>query len=238
LVVSAQTLPADSPGDILKQRQEAFEKIKALQNPFEDSLWYQGRIYEFELRAQIGTPYFLDKGTLEGNLTFKGKVYEDLLLSYNLVMDELIIEKKVDITSSIKLVLNKYFVEEFTLRAYGNHYHFRLHTEIKPIHDKLKEGFYEVAYDDDLMMLVKHQKVLLFDASRSDHYSYQGEKQVYLILAGRIFKVDSRRDYLQAFQEHKKSLRKYLRRSKINFEKSGTQTLSALCAYSKSLLDH
>jgi hypothetical protein len=237
-VVSAQTIPADPPEEILKRRQEVFRQIEALENPFEDSLWYQGRIYEFELRSRIGTPYFLDIGNLTGKLTYNGKVYENLLLSYNLVMDELIIEKQVYKTNMIKLVLNKYYVEEFTLRRYGNNYYFRMNSEMKPIHDQLKEGFYEVVYDDELMMLVKHKKALVFDASRFDHYSYQEEKQVYLILAGRIYDVDRRRDYLKAFQDYKKSLLKYMRHSNINFEKSGTQALSALCAYSKSLLNH
>ncbi|MFC2116624.1 hypothetical protein ACFLTU_09115 [Bacteroidota bacterium] len=236
-VVSAQSIPAESPVEILKQRQEVFRQINALENPFEDSLWYQGRIYEFELSSTIGTPYFLDKGTLKGNLTYKGKDYEELLLSYNLIMDDLIIEKKVNEYNIIKLVLNKYFVEGFTLQHYSNYYHFRLHTEMKPIHDQLKEGFYEVVYDDELMMLVRHNKVLFFDASKSDHYSYKDEKQVYLILAGKIYDVNSRRIYLQAFQNYKKSLRKYMRRANINFERSGTQTLSGLCAYSQSLLD-
>ena len=236
-LVSAQIIPADSPEEILKQRQEVFRQIKTLEDPFEDSLWYQGRIYEFELGSKIGTPYFLDIGILAGELTYKGKVQEDLFLSYNLVMDELIIEKKVDKSNMILFVLNKYFVEDFTLMHYGYNYLFRLHTEMKPIHDQLKEGYYEVVYDDELMMYVKHKKVLFFDATKYDHYSYQDENQVYLIVAGKIYDVNSRRDYLKAFQDDKKSLRKYMREAKINFEISGTQTLSALCEYSKSLLD-
>ena len=109
---------------------------------------------------------------------------------------------------------------------------------MKPINDQLKEGFYEVVYDDELRMFVKHNKELFFDATKTDHYSYQYEKQVYLVLAGKIYVIDSRKDYLRAFQDLKKPLRKYIRQTNINFEKSGTQILFALCAYSQSLLDH
>jgi hypothetical protein len=87
-------------------------------------------------------------------------------------------------------------------------------------------------------MFVRHKKVLLFDASKYDHYSYKDENRVYLIVAGKIYHVSSRRDYLRAFHDNRKSLRRYLRQANINFDKSGTKSLSALCEYSKKLLDN
>ena len=143
-VLYAQNLPDYSPEDILKQRQEVFTQIKALKDPYEDSLWYQGRIYEFDLKSRIGTPYFLNIQTLPGSLTYNGKLHENLLLRYTLITDELIILKKAEKANMIQLVLNKYYVERFSLMYSGNSYHFRIHNEMKPIHDKLKEGFYEV----------------------------------------------------------------------------------------------
>jgi hypothetical protein len=80
-VLSAQYIPADSPGDILKQRQKVFSFIEDLEDPYEDSLWYQGRIYDYQLRSKNGTPYFDNSMTLLGNLTYNEKRYEDLLLS-------------------------------------------------------------------------------------------------------------------------------------------------------------
>ena len=237
-VLYAQNIPADSPEEILKQRQEVFSQIKALEDPFEDSLWYQGRIYEFDLKSKTGTPYFLNIQTLPGSLTYNGKLHENLLLRYNLIMDELIILKKADRANMIQLVLNKYYVERFSLMYSGNYYHFRMHTEMKPIHDELKEGFYEVIYDDEVRMFVKHKKESSYNPTDFDPYSYKYKSQVYLILAGRIYDVDSRRDYLKAFQDYKKSLRKYMKQASINFEKSGTQDLIALCAYSKLLLEN
>ncbi len=236
-MVSAQILPVDSPEEILEQRQKVFTDIN-LENPYEDSLWYRGRIYEFDIGSHIGTPYFLDIGILAGKLTFKGKLHENLRLSYNLVTDELIIEEYDSENNMTLLVLNKYFVEDFTLTHYGQNYLFRMNTEMKPIHDKLEEGFCEVIYDDELQMFVRHKKVLFFDASKYDHYSYKDENRVYLIVAGKLYRVNSRRDYLRAFQVDRKSLRRYMRQANINFEKSGTKSLSALCAYSKSLLDN
>jgi hypothetical protein len=107
---------------------------------------------------------------------------------------------------------------------------------MNPIHAQLKEGFYEVVYDDKLRMFVKHKKELSFDATNATN-TYQYEKQTYIILDGKIYDIDNRRDYLNAFQDHKKSLRKYMRQAKINFKKSGTQMLFDLCTYSISLLD-
>ena len=237
-VLPAQNIPADSPEEILKQRQEVFSQIKALEDPLEDSLWYQGRIYDFVLRSKTGTPYFQNIQTLTGSLTYNGKLHKDLILSYNLVLDELIILKKTDRVNMMQLVLNKYYVERFSLKYSDNYYHFRMHSEMKPIHDQLKEGFYEEIYDDEVRMFVKHKKQLYFNDTNFDPFSYQYESQVYLIVDGKIYDVDNRRDYLKAFQDYKKSLRKYMKQASINFEKSGTQALFSLCAYSKSLLEN
>lgn len=236
-VLPAQNLPSYSNGEILKKRQEVFGQIGALEDPYGDSLWYHGRIYEFDLKSRVGTPNFLNNETLPGSLTYNGKLHEGLILSYNLVMDELIILETGNRGDMIQIVLNKYFVERFTLKHGGNSYHFRLHTEMNPINDQLKEGFYEVVYEDVLSMFVRHNKVLFFDPNAADHYSYRDENQVYLMLAGKVYVIDSRRDYLNVFQDNKKSLRQYMRQAGINFEESGTQSLSALCAFSKSLLD-
>lgn len=236
-VLSAQNIPAFSPEDILEKRQEVFRQINALDDPFEDSIWYQGRFYEFKIRSRIGTPYFLDIVMIPGSLTYNGKLHENLSLSYNLVTDELILWKKDDRGNMDLIVLNKYFVESFNLEQSGNYFHFRLHSEMNPIHDQFKEGFYEVVYDDELRMFVKHKTVLFFNASDIDPNSYRYEKQVYLIFDGEFYVVDNRRDYLKAFQDYKKYLRKYMRQRNINFEKSGTQALVDLCAYSTSLLD-
>ena len=235
--LSAQGIPADSPQEILKHRQEAFRLIQDLDDPCEDTLWYHGRIYEFELRSQIGTPYYLNAGTLPGSITYNGKLHEDLTLSYNLVMDELILWKQGTGGKMIQLVLNKYYVENFTLKQDDNYYHFRLHSEMKPIHDQLKDGFYEVIYDDGVRMFVRHKKELFFDATHADSYSYRYVNQVYLILAGKIYVIHRRRDFLKAFKDYKRLLRDYMRQEKINFKKPGTQSLFALCVYSKSLLD-
>ncbi|HEC41774.1 MAG TPA: hypothetical protein ENI20_02985 [Bacteroides sp.] len=237
-VLSAQYVPTDSPEDILKQRQEVFGLIEALEDPLEDSLWYQGRIYDYQLRSRNGTPYFENSTSLAGSLSYNGELFEDLLLGYNLETDELILWKISNSFNTIQVVLDKYYLERFSLNSQGNYYHFQSHTEIKPIHNRLKEGFYEVVYDDILKMYVKHKKILFFNDFDADPFSYQYEKQVYLVLNGEIHVVDNRRNYLRAFKEHKKSLRKYMRRAHINFEKSGTQSLIDLCAYSKSLLDH
>jgi len=234
----AQNIPAVSKEDILFQRIEVFNQIKAMDDPFEDSLWYQGRIYEFEVKSHTGTPYYFNAGTLSGSVSYNGKWYEDLILSYNLILDELVLWKTGSPGNRVPLVLNKYYVERFTLMHYGNEYHFRLHSETNPIHEQLKEGFYEVVYEEELSMFVKHQKELNLDPNSANQSSYRYDKQVYLILDGKVYTVDGRRDYLKAFQDDKKFLRKHMRQAKINFEKSGTQILIDLCAYSRSLLEH
>jgi len=235
LVVSAQNLTVESAEEILTGRQEVFREINARENPFEDSLWYHGRIYEYTLGSKLGTPYYLDLAALKGTITYQGREYEDLLLSYNLVMDELILKKKINKTNSIELVLNKYYVEGFVLEHFNNYYNFILHTDLRPIHSHLQEGFYELVYDDELKMLVRHKKILFFDAGKSDHYSYQHEKKIYLILDAEIHDVTRRRDFLNVFVNNKKSLKKYMRQADMNYEKAGTHALSALCSYSKSL---
>lgn len=233
--LSAQDIPVVSSKDILNQRQEVFNQINALENPYEDSLWYQGRIYEFELKSKTGTPYFLNIGMMDGSLTYNKKLHEELNLSYNLIMDELILWRIGSVGESIPIVLNKYLMDRFTLKHNGNDYHFRLHTEMKPIHDQLKEGFYEVISDDELRMFVRHNKELAYDGT-DRKYSYGYEKQVYLILDEKMYAINNKRDYLNAFHDHKKALRKYMSQANINFNKSGTQDLFELCTYSKSIL--
>ena len=201
-----------------------------------DGLWYHGRIYEFELKAKLGTPYFLDFKTMPGSLTYNKKLHTDLTLSYNLIMDELILWGTGSGGKSPPIVLNKYSVEKFTLKKDGRNYHFRLNTEMKPIHDHLKEGFYEVIYDDKLSMFIKHKMKLSTDPGNLDKF-YESEKQIYLILEGNIFVINNRGDYISAFQDHEKSLRKYMRQRSINFDRSDTQVLIELCNYSKTFLN-
>lgn len=178
-----------------------------------------------------GNPYFMDLDWAMGSVNTKGEVFNNVELLYNIQMDELILKQILKNGEPAFVMLNKDFIQSFTL---GTHF-FIPASKIKsnfPL-----SGFVEELYSGDFRFLIKHQKnfVSNYSANTPNGSISRQISNYYLLQAGSLQKISSKKALLKYFPESKKEIKSFLKKQKINFRKANSDQLKQLMDFCDEL---
>ncbi len=200
-----------------------------------DSLWFVGKEYKFLNSNSIGSPFFFDEVKFNGSVIFNGKRYSDLNLFYDIVKDALVLHHSSSQLGFIFVELNKAWVEQFNLEKNGINYGFLSDTYFRNLKNKLPEGYFELVYENNLILLFKSSKVPIFDAYSSNHYKFIFKQTIYLIKNNRAYNITKKSDFLSVFEKSKKQIRSFLRHSNFFYNNASRSELISLIKYCENL---
>jgi hypothetical protein len=180
---------------------------------------YNGSAYT-EYRSQNEeNPYFIDEW-LDGTIRYDGDLYENVPLLYDISKDKLITDHQYAV-NKIELISER--IEHFTIK---NHLFVPLEDQ------KIAKGFYELAYDGPTKVYVRYQKAL---QSKRVDYSIENlfeEKTSYYILKGtRYISVKSKGSVLNALEDKKVELKKFIRDNHLGFKTDRTKDITRLAQH-------
>ncbi len=191
---------------------------------------YNGTVYLGYDRHAQGYPFFLSDSALPGSVYYDGIFYPDVLLSFDLEKD-IVIMPDVRKTVDIQLLSEK--IRWFTI---GQHRFVNLSSQSNTV-DAPAPGFYEELYSGKATALAKHEKNLQTAGSKTeDNQSrYRQYDRYYLEVRGRFFAVHSNGSLLDAFDTGKDEIKSYLRKNRIRFNKDPEQALIMAAGYYSQL---
>lgn len=191
----------------------------------DDSFLNEGREYVGFDKRIVGHPFFGSGSWQTGSIIYKGQLYPDVSLMYDMAAEEVVVHQY---TNSFKVKLNKKEVEYFSL---SGHQFVRLQTSgSKNI--SFPEGFYDLLYNGQTPVLVKRDKKVVEEIKNSlVRRSFVQENQIYLKKEGKYFPVRSKRSALRVLRDQKKELRKYLKNHKVKFRKDPENATVKMAAF-------
>ncbi len=182
-----------------------------------DPRLYNGYEYIRNGTPAKGFPFFYADSLLPGSLFYDGILYPNIDLEYDLVQDQLVIR---DYTGNALISLVSQKVDRFSIDGHR----FRYVAAEKT--DQLKSGFYEVLYTaGPAALLARHEKKLVAAANTQDQARYTEASSHFLQLHDRYYRVDGEDQLLDALQDKKAALKKYIHDNKIRFRKDLEQAL-------------
>ena len=120
-------------------------------------------------------PFFQEERKLMGTITFQGDVYPNQQFAYDIVLDELILIIVNPLNDKIMLVLNKDFIEKFSVDGLFSK---SLFVKGREIHEELdSSGFYQILNSDNLSLIVKREKIKKVESSEAG-YKYITENRI------------------------------------------------------------
>lgn len=189
----------------------------------------QGRLYSPSYFPIKGNPFLTDEWSLE-NIRLLGKDYLDLPVWYDIYLDDLILLNQQGANLRF-LRLVKEHVQRFNLgaRRFVNLAYSRYQDL------PLKEGYYEIAFEDQVSLLVSRSlKVLEEDKSLIPYFNR--DDQWFLVKDGKAFGLRNKKDFLRAAGiEHKRALKAFIKRQKIRFFKAGDPEWLQMVTYLNAL---
>ncbi|QIP16915.1 hypothetical protein G8759_31895 [Spirosoma aureum] len=219
LIKNAVGQTASSDSSFLSSAQN--QAVQLYENALKEKTHlYNGHEYfQHDRRIQIH-PYFATDSLRSGAVSYNGLQYQNELMLYDIVRDELAIHMPGNI---------------FRIRPHSqqiNFFSLGTHEFIRIVGDSaagVRTGFYELIHKGRVQFLAKRIKTIHEDISGGVYKADYLAKDRYFILKDGIYhEVRKKRSVLALFPDQVAPLRKYLRTSKIKFNEQREQAIMAL----------
>jgi hypothetical protein len=185
-------------------------------------LFYNGSEY-FEMTGNLkGHPYYESNYFKNGNVQFDGKSYDNILVLYNIISDELIIKYVNPSGSLVNMILRKDKINDFTV---DSHCFINLPNDTLVV-KTIPSGFYEMLFNGDIKVWAKRSKTKkeVVDPNKA-YITFLENVQYQIYYQGVFYPVWSKRSVLNIFKEHKKEIKQFIRKSDIRFSRNREEAI-------------
>jgi len=185
---------------------------------------YNGNEFTGAYSGNSGHPYFEYREPQIGSVFYDGIYYPDVLLSYDITRDEIILVNPTK-NLNIKLITQK--INWFTIQ---NH----LFTNIRE--DTLAagfpgSGFYELLYEGAASVLSKRKKQLSQSLKADELSKFLQWIEYYVKKDSVYYSVSGKRSLLAVCKDHKIEVTKFMQKENLNFKKDPANTIIKVIDY-------
>lgn len=184
---------------------------------------FSGRIESsYSPQKYLNHPYWATDEFRNGDVCYCGQLYTDLQLRYDTYKKSLIVatpERQLLLEADIRKV--DYFImdgQKFVPQG---------------------ERYAALLYESPRMRLTQYIVTTIdMQARKENRYYSRFKGKVYFNLRkdGTDYTITSRSGFLKLFPEHKKQLKAFCRRERLNFREFGAQSMAVLTEYTDSLI--
>ncbi len=169
---------------------------------------YTGRLWRNKHYLVRGDQFLFTSGLLHGTVTIDGRVFRDLVLSYDIYKDEIIAMND----NGMMIQLNKEKIDEFNIEYNLRKYQFRNLDS-----DSLRniDGYVNVLFDDELSLVVKYKKEIVMLAVENKYDEFNQKHRIYLKKDSVYYPIRGRRDLIKHLKDKKQQLRSFIRTNKL-----------------------
>lgn len=197
-----------------------------------NDLLVNGRNYlPYNTRAN-GHPYYKTEEFQEGSLYIKDRVFDSVLLSYNLERDQLILQQERSNSTVVQVILTSTLIDSFEL---GDALF--IHREYVP---GLSEGpdFLRKIYGGKSNFYeVIHKRFLPVFTEVNAHGRYSDPELSYFLEKENqeVVKIKNKRNFLKVFSDHKSEVKRFIKKESIRFRKASDKQFINLMKYCDDL---
>ncbi|HEX9513837.1 MAG TPA: hypothetical protein VF939_25275 [Puia sp.] len=186
---------------------------------------YRGSQYaEYAFSLRDGHPFFDDGHLQKGTVFYGGILYENLMLLYDLVKEQVVIDDSYD---NYKLFLINGQLDRFTIQ---HHLFINLRDSLTP--SAPRRGFYEQLYKDRVTLLKKERKLVMEDLSSGKLEKFIDYSVYYYLKKGAVYySVNNRQSLLNALNDRHKEVKKFIRKNGLSMRHDTQNTLLKVAAW-------
>jgi hypothetical protein len=187
--------------------------------------YINGRRNSFVYPVAAGTPFFIQAGESGSTLETVYGSYDNLLLKYDLLNDELLLGFNNG-AGIEEIMVNRQIVLGFSL--YGLNFVY-LQGDAAPV-----PGYYEEVYHSGIQCYIRHSKSLA-GTSGSAGYEYRYNRRILLIKDGQSFNIKNNKTLLEALPENHEKVKSWLRKNHILVRSATSGELIRVLKFYESL---
>ncbi len=183
---------------------------------------YNGKQYYMYDSREVEHQFFLTEDWTTGSVFYDGQQFEQVPLLYDIVKDQLVARYRSGFGN---VTLQNPKVRSFTM---AGHDFMRVEADTGRV-EGLRTGFYDQLYTGKTKVLARRRKERLPRLSDTKiTIEFPVKDQFYIYKNGEYQPVRSKRSVLALLPEHKRSLRKELRKQNLSFRQNREASVVAM----------
>lgn len=195
----------------------------------QQSLLYNGKVYQTYGSKVDGYATFQDLGLVNGEVTYNNVRYSNVPLQYDLYIDKVV---SVLYDQRSMFSLNSEQVKDFYIK---NHHFVYLNVDSSSLASDIKTGFFEVIHDGEIKIFAKRIKKLQFTTNKDVPYYFNPKTSYFLWKDHKYYEFSGESGLLNLFKDKKKELRQQLSANKISYKNNPEQAMALMASYYESL---
>ncbi|MDQ1772628.1 hypothetical protein GQR60_19650 [Labilibaculum sp. A4] len=177
-----------------------------------------GKIWIPTFSVAQGKQFFLKKLELNGSFKFNGQNFNNLKFFYDLSKEEIITPIQTENNTTCNIVVNPFFLEEFTVLDNQTIYHFKrgdlIHKKLSPA------NYYQVFTASKITYVIKRTQLrVLSSKTGSEKFNYIDDTNMYAIYKKELSTIKSKADLIKFFPSQKKEIKQFVRFSKLKINR-------------------
>ena len=215
---------------LMAQQQEQNELLELYEDALHPSdAILNGREYKYYFN-QRHSPLIPKDPLASTDLIIRGKLYEDVLLKYDIYKDLLIYFNPHNSNNSMitPVIVNSNIIEEFTLQLPSGQARFRYLMFPEDQKGLLSSGFYEIVSEGVCMFIIDHGAVKKI---KDGEVVYPYVRERYLINSGIVHRIKGKQSLLKAFSDQEAEVNKYLKTYKIQVKLADKEQIKGVLDY-------
>lgn len=213
-IIPSNLLAQQTNNNSLKEITELY-KIAESRYPINDE-YINGFIYPVPKIRILGDPYFNSMDWSTGTLFINGKTYSNIFMRYDIIIDELIIKVKTELSVERLIAINKSQVDSFLIGS-------SLFVNSRNLFpDENKNTYYEKIYQGRLSLYRQFQKTFIemYNSSSPEGKFSTQKSYSYIFSNQKLTGVNNTKSFFACFHkvEHDK-IKKFLKSRNISYKK-------------------
>lgn len=181
---------------------------------------YNGALHYAYFSSIEGIAYFNSADWQKGSVVYEGIRYQNILMKYDLVKDQLVVAQSE--SGGLPISLNSFRVSEF---SFLNYQFIRVDTENPG--QELRAGFYRLLSAGKVLALARTEKTIserIVDNKVVQRF--ETKTRYYISRGDQYYKIKNKNDLFRILDDHKNELHGFIRENKLNYRKIPERTIT------------
>ena len=184
---------------------------------------YNGPFHYSYPMIKQGSPYFSGEAWQKGSVVYEGIVYDNVLMKYDLVKDQLIV--MIGEKGHMPLELFSPRIKEFSYKDLK----FIFIPRSSPL--SLKEGFYQQLSNGKITALCKTENTLEeIIVEDKLEWKVTQKKKYFIVDNNHSRTINRQKDLMEAVKDHRQQIINHLKEQKLKFKKNKEQVIATATA--------
>ncbi|HJX70596.1 MAG TPA: hypothetical protein VJ346_01550 [Bacteroidales bacterium] len=178
-----------------------------------------------------GSEFFLDEKSSSGNITVNGIKYQNVLLKYDLINQDVILEYDFPLGGKMQIIIDDEKITEFGIfEKTFKKYHF----------PSAGDRFFQTITAGNIVCLIYWSKMRI-PTSSSLQYAYlysEENRKTYLLMENQLCQFTGQGSFLKLFPGHEDEVRRYIKNHNLEMRNISDENLVRLLEYCDDLVSN